>query len=393
MPDRARFLVSHDRATRMGAGAPFFRLFGLSASNVDKTRLHPDRAPGGDRDHRCIDRALLPAVQAARRRAAAPNAPIISSKSALASTTTSLPTMSSRWAHSSGGRAAVPCSIRATGAHTPGCSLTWTSQRSISAANFQLVNHNDNGPRWGLFGNQTVCETKLSVFLCPSCPEPSWIMPGLRYTAVAPGNNYFASVGSTLEFDSTQTGGPPNGLFCFIGATGSVIRPAAVTDGTSNTVAFGEWKIGDDNPATVTPATDVAMLNTFPAGVTRNTPTMWMTNNPTYTSNLMVWLNMCASSLAATAVVEDSNTTGQDWAFGVFGDSMGTIVLPPNSKFPSCLNDTLNGIGSKQNPGIFPLTSFHPGGANVLLADGSVRFLKDSTSMPVIWCLGSRRSG
>jgi prepilin-type N-terminal cleavage/methylation domain-containing protein/prepilin-type processing-associated H-X9-DG protein len=260
----------------------------------------------------------------------------------------------------------------------------------FNAANFQLVNHNDNGARSGLFGNQTVCETRLDLFLCPSCPAPSWDMPGLRYTAVAPGNNYFASVGSTLEFDSTQTGGAPNGLFSFIGATGSTIRLAAVTDGTSNTVAYGEWKIGDDNPAIVTRSTDVAMLATFPAGVTRNTPTMWMTNNPNYTSNLMVWLNTCASSLAMTAVAEDSNTTGQDWAFGVFGDSMGNMVLPPNSQFPSCLNDTLNGVGSKQNPGIFRLSSFHPGGANVLMADGSVRFLKDSTSMLVIWCLGSR---
>jgi len=272
--------------------------------------------------------------------------------------------------------------------------LPYLEQTALfNAANFQLVNHNDNNSRSGLFGNQTVCSTRLSLFLCPSCPPPTWVMPGVRYTAIAPGNNYFASVGSTLEFDATQTGGPPNGLFRYIGPGASSINLASVTDGTSNTVAFGEWKIGDGNPALLSPATDAAFPGTFPAGVVRNRPTMGMTVNPTYISNLMTWLDTCTASLASTAMREDSNTTGQNWAFGVFGDSMGNMVLPPNPKFPSCLNDTFNGAGNKQDPGVFPLSSYHPGGANVLMADGSVRFLKDSTSMPVIWSLGSRNQG
>ena len=37
--------------------------------------------------------------------------------------------------------------------------------------------------------------------------------------------------------------------------------------------------------------------------------------------------------------------------------------------------------------------SRHPGGANVLMADGSVRLLKDSTSQPIVWSLGSRGGG
>jgi prepilin-type processing-associated H-X9-DG protein len=42
---------------------------------------------------------------------------------------------------------------------------------------------------------------------------------------------------------------------------------------------------------------------------------------------------------------------------------------------------------------MWTLSSHHPGGANVLIADGSVRFLKDSTNLPVIWSLGSRAQG
>jgi prepilin-type processing-associated H-X9-DG protein len=39
------------------------------------------------------------------------------------------------------------------------------------------------------------------------------------------------------------------------------------------------------------------------------------------------------------------------------------------------------------------LSSFHPGGANVLMCDGSVRFLKDSTNLSTIWALGSSAQG
>jgi len=42
---------------------------------------------------------------------------------------------------------------------------------------------------------------------------------------------------------------------------------------------------------------------------------------------------------------------------------------------------------------MYSLSSYHPGGANVAFADGSVRFLKSSTSWPTIWALGSKAGG
>jgi prepilin-type processing-associated H-X9-DG protein len=39
------------------------------------------------------------------------------------------------------------------------------------------------------------------------------------------------------------------------------------------------------------------------------------------------------------------------------------------------------------------MSSFHPGGANVLFCDGSVRFFKDSTATTAVWALGSRNQG
>jgi hypothetical protein len=57
------------------------------------------------------------------------------------------------------------------------------------------------------------------------------------------------------------------------------IGVAAITDGTSNTIAFGEWRIGTGNQNMVTIPSDITQLGSLPSGVTRNTPTMSATNN------------------------------------------------------------------------------------------------------------------
>ena len=69
---------------------------------------------------------------------------------------------------------------------------------------------------------------------------------------------------------------------------------------------------------------------------------------------------------------------------------MGNLLQAPNPKHPNC--STVTG-GTLADPGMFTLSSFHPGGGNVLMCDGSVRFLKDSTSLQTIWALGSRAQG
>jgi prepilin-type processing-associated H-X9-DG protein len=81
---------------------------------------------------------------------------------------------------------------------------------------------------------------------------------------------------------------------------------------------------------------------------------------------------------------------GQTWAWGAYVWSMGNTLQPPNSQYPNCSTTNGNGVA---NPGVIGLSSFHPGGANILMADGSVHFLKDSTNPVVILALGSRAQG
>jgi prepilin-type processing-associated H-X9-DG protein len=62
---------------------------------------------------------------------------------------------------------------------------------------------------------------------------------------------------------------------------------------------------------------------------------------------------------------------GLRWADGNVGFTAVNTVLPPNS--PSCQTGTWDG-----DDGLYPPTSYHPGGVNGAMADGSVRFLSDN---------------
>jgi prepilin-type N-terminal cleavage/methylation domain-containing protein/prepilin-type processing-associated H-X9-DG protein len=279
-------------------------------------------------------------------------------------------------------------------------------QNLANAANYNFAIFNSSV---GDVINSTVQANRLTAFLCPSDTAPNWYIQGTTAVIeniIAPGNNYFASVGSSIEFDSSWTGGPPNGIFSYLGASnnnslnGTAINPvpttrsfapvklAGIQDGTSNTIAFGEWRLGDGNINMIS-QTDIIFTGQYPAGVTRGTPTMQM---PGGSPGLIPWLEYCTSN--ADNLTDRGGgkvaSIGEIWAPDLMGYSLGNVLIGPNAKYNSC---SINPKGTLQNPGSFGLSSYHPGGANTLFADGSVRFLKDSISLPALWALGSRAQG
>jgi prepilin-type processing-associated H-X9-DG protein len=98
-----------------------------------------------------------------------------------------------------------------------------------------------------------------------------------------------------------------------------------------------------------------------------------------------------AQCVAAVATTRTSNTAslGYTWVIGMQVRTLGNTLLPPNPRYPNFMTGGINADPA----GNLGMTSNHPGGANVLMGDGSVRFLKDSINMTTVWALGSRDQG
>ncbi len=237
---------------------------------------------------------------------------------------------------------------------------------------------------YGSAANSTVTRTRLSVFLCPSDTPPGWnINRVIGQNFLSPGNSYFASTGSSMEYDANDTNGPPNGVFQH---RGQPIGIQSITDGSSNTVAFGEWKMGSGTASKVSIPGDLVWMNSFPAGVARNKPNMLF---PLANAGnaVLTWLSQCS---AAARSGSRYAFWSEDWAFSLPGYTLGNVTMPPNGMYPYCMTAKTN---TQDSPGVYSFASNHPGGANALLCDGSVRFLKGSTNMITIWALGSRAQG
>jgi prepilin-type N-terminal cleavage/methylation domain-containing protein/prepilin-type processing-associated H-X9-DG protein len=230
--------------------------------------------------------------------------------------------------------------------------------------------------------NLTVWQSKVAIFLCPS--------DGLNGTANT--NNYFASMGPTTVNCCSNAIAP--GLFGY--ETGYSI--AAVTDGTSNTIAFSESLSGEPNPSTpgfrgnatgnigantqgngVSAANEVSVynINGGVAGALQLLQTdyqtctnKWLLPNPPGTTNNF------------------NSGAGWRWANGALGYTMFNTVAPPNkNKWSACRADC---CAQAEHAHYIQAMSNHSGGVNSLMADGSVRFMKDSINVTTWWALGSK---
>jgi prepilin-type N-terminal cleavage/methylation domain-containing protein/prepilin-type processing-associated H-X9-DG protein len=215
--------------------------------------------------------------------------------------------------------------------------------------------------------NATVWNVKVNSFLCPSDGNA-----GKDHL-----NSYHGSFGTGTLPWNTNT----NGIFA---PENTAYGVADISDGTSNTIAYVEALTGDFN-----------MLNARHRGVIAGTGMSTDTTTNIYdarTNLVGIMANAQACQQAFVAAPGAGSNRGQRWQTGSPGLSLTSIILTPNTNlvtYSACRWDCSNTCGTDFGH-LFTPGSNHSGGVNVLLSDGSVRFIKDSVNQQTWMSLGSR---
>lgn len=197
---------------------------------------------------------------------------------------------------------------------------------------------------------------KMQMLLCPSSHPPfNYRYPNLPY------RSYHFSVGTTVI---NNYAGDTTGLFAYQ-SPGAVnptcIGPSThkgfkdIVDGTSNTVAVSEKGLRGDMATRMIQGQSVYSFTTTS-----------LDNNPA------ICLATAQNGRYISGTVADW-TAGNLWSFGHPHWGAFTTRLPPNG--PSCYEGSSN---PSNFSGIFTVSSYHPGGVMVCMADCSVRFIGNS---------------
>ena len=243
--------------------------------------------------------------------------------------------------------------------------LSYLEQSALyNAINFSLA-----GPGEASGANTTAQYTKINVFLCPSDSNAG---SGTGFYPIGCINSYFGSGGTTsLSYNSTTTG-----VFSFQTCYG--LRD--ITDGSSNTIAFGEVLVSDPNVTNGKRSNGVNQTGITGYQDVEASNGGWQTD-----------INTCTTAFQSGTNIQ--NSIGAAWIVGTMGDTMFNTVVPPNStqyKWGGCKGTS---GGWLEGLNYCNASSNHSGGANFLFADGSVRFLKSTINMQTYWSVGTRANG
>jgi prepilin-type N-terminal cleavage/methylation domain-containing protein/prepilin-type processing-associated H-X9-DG protein len=251
---------------------------------------------------------------------------------------------------------------------------------------YNAVNFNWGLQDWNLPFNTTIHRTKVATLVCPSDSD--------RLTNADGHSNYAGNAGSNPStFYDWENIGAFNGLFGWAGNSRRSTEPnyvkltpivgfAQITDGLSNTAAYSEKVMG------------VGWFTNVRVNDGTTPPSTYAIITKPATANLMnqqMVYDLCRSrNPGAPATAQNQNNlypNGSLWYNGCPSNSRYNHMMPPNTW--SC---TWGGRWGDMG-GAVTATSRHPGVANVMMADGSVRSIKSTVSPPVWWALGSRAGG
>jgi prepilin-type N-terminal cleavage/methylation domain-containing protein/prepilin-type processing-associated H-X9-DG protein len=211
--------------------------------------------------------------------------------------------------------------------------------------------------------NNTSQRTTVNAFLCPS--------DGDKLGNVEGHVNYAGCDGSLSVFfpiNNVQ----PNGFFTPCPDT-RVVTFADCTDGLSNTAAFSEKVKGmesgnnDGHRDQKSPTSSISLMTQ---------PTVLNTPNEAYNSCKLL------DPRNAAVTLEGTMTMGRYWFSGHPTQGRYNQVMTPNTW--SC------GWNGDNGGGTHCASSRHSGGVNVLMGDGSVKFIKNSIAPATWWAVGTK---
>ncbi|WP_169978206.1 DUF1559 domain-containing protein [Tautonia rosea] len=222
----------------------------------------------------------------------------------------------------------------------------------------------------------TGATTYISTFICPSDSD------GLGR------NNYMASNGTNFDWWSRPAAA--GALQRPLVASWSPVRGhfrgdiGSIGDGTSNTIAFAERLRGDGDGVKQSPSD---IYNAVPInGLFLNDPGYVMQAQPF--SALQEAIRQC-DDFARANPRSSWDWSGLHWAAGTYNQTVFNFVVTPNHPGADC--SPWGGVAT--GFGFFTPRSKHPGGVNVMLADGSVRFVKDTIALQTWYSLGTKSGG
>jgi prepilin-type N-terminal cleavage/methylation domain-containing protein/prepilin-type processing-associated H-X9-DG protein len=200
--------------------------------------------------------------------------------------------------------------------------------------------------------NLTAAQTPIKLLICPSDPAGGRI-PGSQYA----GNNYAGNVGTGVNNGDYTTG---DGIFLLNNRIGF----RDISDGTSNTAAFSEIILGSGTTRTGPTAPDRRHFIQLP-GSTVTTPEACTPGSDT------TW----------------AGNRGDRWINGGYLSTLYNHYYLPNT------TSNFDCINAANNYGLTTARSMHANGVNLLLCDGSVRFLANGITLATWRALGTRAGG
>lgn len=219
-------------------------------------------------------------------------------------------------------------------------------------------------------GLQQAAGTPVSVFLCPTDPQDAISTLTMQSGATIPiaGANYAMNAGDgedgQLHPGSGVGSANANNGLCWVDAK---VRFRDITDGTTNTLLFAESTKGPGSSATAPAATDPADTQKWRAGVDDIT------------------VEKAAAEAGGAGAVTVSYWEGTRMTYWLRGTvPNGPIIngsFPPNSRIPDLVRGSSRATAAR---------SWHQGGVNACMADGSVRFIGENISIDIYHGLWTR---